>query len=183
MDVAKLYSPNYAAARCRFRDLALAANACLEQYPVNIQGREQGSLTIDVAIIGCPNPSWSVVLSSGIHGIEGFFGSALQCAWLEQVAASKLTPEDGNIVLIHAVNPYGFDSLRRTNEHNVDLNRNFLMSDEDYHGAPDGHETLNGFLNPPSPLLLMTFKTSLIYQKYISAYLVYFAYFSKVTLG
>ncbi|MDJ0904075.1 MAG: M14 family metallopeptidase [Xenococcus sp. MO_188.B8] len=55
------------------------------------------------------------------------------------------------MVLIHAVNPYGFDSLRRNNEHNVDLNRNFLMSDEDYHGAPDGYENLNGFLNPPSP--------------------------------
>ena len=151
MDIPKLYSPNYAAARRRFRDLSLAANARLEQYPINIEGREHGSLTIDVAIIGCPDPSWSVVLSSGIHGIEGFFGSALQCAWLEQFAASGFTPENGNIVLIHAVNPYGFDSLRRTNEHNVDLNRNFLMSNEDYHGAPDGYETLNEFLNPSSP--------------------------------
>ncbi len=87
MDIAKLYSPDYAAARHRFRDLALAANARLEQYPVNIEGWEQGSLTIDVAIIGCPDPSWSVVLSSGIHGIVGFVGSAIQCAWLEQVAA------------------------------------------------------------------------------------------------
>ena len=151
MNIAKLYSPNYAAARQRFRELAANANARLEQYPVNIEDREQDSLTIDVAIIGCSEPSWSVVLSSGTHGIEGFFGSAIQCAWLKQFAAKGLTPEDGNIVLIHAVNPYGFDSLRRTNEHNVDLNRNFLMSDEDYHGAPDGYENLNGFLNPPSP--------------------------------
>ena len=151
MDIAKLYSPNYAAARRRFRDLAANANARLEQYPINIEGREHGSLTIDVAIIGCDDPSWSVVLSSGIHGIEGFFGSAIQCAWLTQVPAKGLTPENGNIVLIHAVNPYGFDSLRRTNENNVDLNRNFLMSKEDYHGAPDGYETLNRFLNPPSP--------------------------------
>ncbi len=151
MDVSKLYSQNYAAARRRFRDLALAANAQLEQHPVNIKGRENGSLTIDVAIIGRPDPHWSVVLSSGLHGVEGFFGSALQCAWLKQVAATGLTPEDGNIVLIHAINPYGFESLRRTNEDNVDLNRNFLMSDGDYHEVPDGYETLNGFLNPPSP--------------------------------
>ncbi|MEM8672469.1 MAG: DUF2817 domain-containing protein [Cyanobacteria bacterium P01_G01_bin.67] len=151
MDISKLYSQNYAAARRRFRDLSLAANARLEQYPINIEGREHNSLTIDVAIIGCPDPSWSLVLSSGTHGIEGFFGSAIQCAWLEQVAASVFTPENGNIVLIHGVNPYGFDALRRTNEHNVDLNRNFLMSNEDYHGAPDGYETLNEFLNPSSP--------------------------------
>ena len=97
MDIAKLYSPNYAAARRRFRDLAANANARLEQYPIKIEGREHGSLTIDVGIIGCDDPSWSVVLSSGIHGIEGFFGSAIQCAWLTQVAASGLTPENGNI--------------------------------------------------------------------------------------
>lgn len=151
MNRSELYSPNYAAARRRFRDLALAANARIEQHPINILGREHGSLTIDVAIIGCDEPSWSVVLSSGIHGIEGFFGSALQCTWLEQLTTKGITLENGNIVLIHAVNPYGFESLRRTNEHNVDLNRNFLMSHEDYHGAPNGYETLNGFLNPSSP--------------------------------
>lgn len=151
MDISELYSPNYAAARSRFQDLALAANARLEQYPLNIEGREQDSLTIDVAIIGCPDPSWSLVLSSGTHGIEGFFGSAIQCAWLEQSAVKGVNPQNGNIVLIHGVNPYGFNALRRTNEHNVDLNRNFLMSDEDYHGAPDGYETLNEFLNPSSP--------------------------------
>ena len=45
MDIAKLYSPNYASARSRFREMALAANARLEQYPVNLEGREQGSET------------------------------------------------------------------------------------------------------------------------------------------
>ena len=164
MDIAKLYSPKYATARHRFREMAANANARLERYPVNIEGREHDSLTIDVAIIGCPDPSWSVVLSSGIHGIEGFFGSAIQCAWLAQVAAKGLNPEDGNIVLIHAVNPYGFASLRRTNEHNVDLNRNFLMSDKDYHGAPDGYESLNSFLNPSSPSSLEPFRLKVLWK-------------------
>jgi hypothetical protein len=30
-----------------------------------------------------------------------------------------------NVVLVHALNPYGFAWLRRVNENNVDLNRNF----------------------------------------------------------
>jgi hypothetical protein len=34
------------------------------------------------------------------------------------------------LLLVHAVNPYGFSHLRRVNEDNVDLNRNFLRFDE-----------------------------------------------------
>jgi Protein of unknown function (DUF2817) len=33
-------------------------------------------------------------------------------------------PDDFALVLVHAINPYGFAWLRRVNEHNVDLNRN-----------------------------------------------------------
>jgi hypothetical protein len=38
--------------------------------------------------------------------------------------------------LIHALNPFGFAWRRRFNEENVDLNRNFLLPDEPYSGAP-----------------------------------------------
>ena len=41
-------------------------------------------------------------------------------AFREAVAASRVA-----VVLYHAVNPYGFAHLHRTNEDNVDLNRNF----------------------------------------------------------
>ena len=41
--------------------------------------------------------------------------------------------------------------LRRVNEHNVDLNRNFLGADETYQGAPEGYDELDAFLNPPRP--------------------------------
>ena len=30
------------------------------------------------------------------------------------------------VLLVHAVNPYGFSHLRRANEDHIDLNRNFL---------------------------------------------------------
>ena len=90
-------------------------------------------------------------MSSGVHGVEGFFGSAVQLAWLSRQAAGERPPNDGAVVLIHAVNPYGFAKLRRTNEDNVDLNRNYLDTDDAYAGAPDGYEALNRFLNPASP--------------------------------
>jgi hypothetical protein len=40
--------------------------------------------------------------------------------------------------------------LRRTNENNVDLNRNFLLAGERWTGAPELYATLDPFLNPPS---------------------------------
>ena len=43
--------------------------------------------------------------------------------------------------------------LRRFNEHNVDLNRNFLALDDVYDGAPRGYDSLDPFLNPPGPPL------------------------------
>jgi len=52
---------------------------------------------------------------------------------------------------VHVLNPYGMAWLRRTNENNVDLNRNFLKRNEAWSGAPDLYLRLDTFLNPPSP--------------------------------
>ena len=52
---------------------------------------------------------------------------------------------------MHVLNPYGMAWRRRVNEHNIDLNRNFVGPEEGYEGAPDGYDDFDGFLNPPSP--------------------------------
>jgi hypothetical protein len=41
--------------------------------------------------------------------------------------------------------------LRRFNENNVDLNRNFLGEGEEYAGAPERYDKFDRFFNPPSP--------------------------------
>lgn len=41
--------------------------------------------------------------------------------------------------------------MRRVNEDNVDVNRNFLLDGERWAGAPDGYAALDGLLNPPRP--------------------------------
>ena len=150
MNPLDLFSPSYEVARRRFRDAARAAGTTVEQHRVDT-GEAGVDFTIDVATVGAREPSWAVVVSSGVHGIEGFFGSAIQLAWLSGQTAGEPPPGDGVVVLIHAVNPSGFARLRRTNEHNVDLNRNFLDTADAYTGAPDGYETLDPFLNPASP--------------------------------
>ena len=144
-----LFSPSYEVARQRFCEAATAAGALVEQHRVDI-GEAGTDLTIDVATVGSRTPNWTVIVSSGVHGVEGFFGSAIQLAWLSHQTAGEPPPVDGTVVLIHAVNPFGFARLRRTNEHNLDLNRNFLDTADAYTGAPDGYETLDRFLNPAS---------------------------------
>ncbi len=67
-----------------------------------------------------------LLLLSATHGVEGFCGSGCQVALLNDdgfLAAAKAV--DVDVVFLHALNPYGFSHLRRTNEDNVDLNRNF----------------------------------------------------------
>jgi hypothetical protein len=55
------------------------------------------------------------------------------------------------MVLVHVLNPYGMAWLRRTNENNVDLNRNFLVDGESWSGAPELYRALDPVLNPRSP--------------------------------
>ena len=70
---------------------------------------------------------------------------------LARLAADASLPDGVSVVLIHAVNPFGFARLRRTNEGNVDLNRNFLNATQSYEGAPAGYAALDPLLHPTSP--------------------------------
>jgi len=88
-------------------------------------------------------------MSSGIHGVEGFFGSAVQLALLEQWASTP--PPPIKCVFLHGLNPYGLAWLRRVDENNVDPNRNFLLDDERFEGAPERYAQLDPFLNPRRP--------------------------------
>jgi hypothetical protein len=141
------FSPSYQVARRRFVDAADALGAVRQVHPIaESDGR---ALTIDVVALG-PAEAPALVVSSGIHGAEGFFGSAVQLALLERLAAGA-APDALRYVLIHALNPFGFDRLRRANEDNVDLNRNFQLDPAGYQGAPAAYARLDGLLNPASP--------------------------------
>ncbi len=136
--------------QARQRFLSAAASAGAEIFSHEVGG--QSGLYIDAAIIG-PAHSNTLVVTSGVHGVEGFFGSAVQLALLESMSGSEfITSAQGiRYVLVHAINPYGFHHLRRFNEDNIDLNRNFPGPENRYTGAPVGYGIHNRFLNPQSP--------------------------------
>ena len=67
-----------------------------------------------------------VVLTTGVHGIEGYIGSVmLDVFWQEMYP--DLNKENTGVLVIANVNPYGMKHHRRYNENNVDLNRNFII--------------------------------------------------------
>jgi hypothetical protein len=153
MDGADFFSPDYRTARQRFRAAAAACGAAAEVLPLAVKdaGNDPLDLTIDAAVIGAERPSRAVLLTSGLHGVEGFFGSAVQVAFLEDAIKDWRPPAGTAIVFLHALCPYGFHRLRRVNEDNVDLNRNFLHPDEAYSGSPPGYADLDPLLNPTRP--------------------------------
>ncbi len=149
MSLAAAFSPDYTAARARFRSSSLALGCRLVSLPIGHKGPDGEDLTIDAAFLGAERPERAVVVSSGLHGVEGFFGSAIQANMLEDRLGGWVPPKGTALVLLHALNPYGFSWIRRVNEDNIDLNRNFLRPGEEYAGAPDGYWKLDPLLNPP----------------------------------
>ena len=86
-------------------------------------------LTVSIAEFPAKRPERVYVLTSGIHGIEGYAGSAVLRALLESTLP-KLSADDTGLVLVHALNPHGFHHFIRVNRNNVDLNRNCAAQDE-----------------------------------------------------
>ncbi|PJZ67596.1 DUF2817 domain-containing protein [Leptospira wolffii] len=99
----------------------------------------------------------AVVMSSGIHGIEGFAGSAFQRRWLEEFLLDDKgpykAPQNVDFILLHGINAYGFKNLLRVNERNVDLNRNFALKREKLHKKFKNkrYRKIESFLNPGVP--------------------------------
>lgn len=119
-------SSSYAQARAAFLHAAGRAGARVESFGHPLRGLEGEDLAVDVAEIGPADNDRVIVVVSGTHGVEGYLGSALQRHHLDRLAESA--PADGQptLVFVHALNPYGFSWVRRVNEDNVDLNRNFI---------------------------------------------------------
>ncbi len=143
------FSQDYFSARERFRAAAAEAGFRQEALPIDRCGPGGELLTIDVACSQHGDPQKTLVVSSGLHGVEGFPGSAVQLALLNHWSCSAQPPI--RCVLIHGLNPYGFAWLRRFDENNIDPNRNFLLPGERFAGSPDGYSSLDRFLNPRSP--------------------------------
>jgi hypothetical protein len=154
-DGAARFSPDYFTARDRFLRAAASLTSNIQSIAMSSTGPRGEPLTIDVATLEAGRSDRVVIVSSGLHGVEGFAGSAVQLAWLEHARRTNPRPPI-RVVVAHGLNPYGFAWLRRANERNVDLNRNFtsdrsFLDTEHYRRSSAVYARFSGFLNPPSP--------------------------------
>ncbi len=119
------FAATYSDARGKFLAGCLQAGAAVVSYRNPARGPQGEALFTDVARLGRADAPSVLIVESATHGAEGFCGSGIQVGLLCDTNAPR--PGDGvALLLMHAINPYGFAWLRRVNEGNVDLNRSFV---------------------------------------------------------
>lgn len=132
VSIPECFSESYAEARAKFCGAAAAADGALRSWlNPHAKGPNGELLYLDTARFGPADAAKMLVMISGTHGAEGPCGSGAQIAWMRSGGAAKL-PKDTGALLVHAINPYGFAWVRRVNENNVDINRNFVDHDKAY---------------------------------------------------
>ena len=89
-----------------------------------------------------------IVLTTGVHGMEGYIGSVMLDVFFEEIY-DGLNKDDTGVLVVANVNPYGMKYMRRYNENNVDLNRNFIMDWERFDlSSNKDYPKVQNFLEP-----------------------------------
>ena len=147
--VAEAFAKTYAEARGKFLAAAKARGARIGSHVLpDLAGADGEMLASDVARLGPEGAEAVVIVTSGTHGVEGFCGSGCQVHLLgDDLTIATAAKAGVALVLYHAVNPYGFSHVRRVNEDNVDLNRNFLDFAQPL-ARNDAYAEVHGFMLP-----------------------------------
>lgn len=122
----------YEEVRTHFLDTVANLNAAgitteSESYAID----EKEGLYIDTVYVPAKEKKNLIVLTTGVHGIEGYIGSVMLDVFWKEVYPT-LNQENTGILVIANINPYGMKYHRRFNENNVDLNRNFILDWESF---------------------------------------------------
>lgn len=120
------FSDSYDEGREKFLRLCgsenIPVNSCINPDAMTMDGKE---LAMDMAWFGPKDAAKVIVIISGTHGLEAATGAATILHWIQSGAYLHF-PEDVAVMVVHTINPYGWAYFSRTNENNIDLNRNYL---------------------------------------------------------
>ncbi len=131
----------------------------LKKYYSDVEKNEIDS----IIVLNCKNRDNKIhlILQSGLHGIEGYVGFALINHFIKKILPSQLESdkngknnlqtnfiEEFELSFIINANPYGVENKRRVNENNVDLNRNFLIYEQDFEKITDQYDLIDSVVNP-----------------------------------
>lgn len=153
---ANCFPADYAQGRARFLEAALAAGATLSHHVLpGHRGHQGEELALDAALLparaDADRRAPLLIISSGVHGVEGLCGSGCQQHLLHDAELLALARKRGvDVLMLHAINPHGFSHLRRGNEDNIDLNRNCIDFNAGGATPNPGYATLHSLLVPTS---------------------------------
>lgn len=118
------FPTSFVISRNRFLETIRALPYAKELGQWQVPGRQDNDLTVDYAYLP-PTERCSrlFVIISGVHGPEGFLGSAIQHLFLKEILPGLNLKQTG-FLLVHALNPFGFKHLIRCTENGINLNRN-----------------------------------------------------------
>lgn len=143
------FSSTYAEARQKLLKKANTLNLHVFSYENPQKGPHGEDLCTDVVRIGAEDASRVLIVESSLHGLEGYAGSAVQLAVLDAVSLDPA--DDTALVIVHAINPWGFAWNRRFNEDNIDLNRHFIDWEDPGELDNPGYRELADVLIPSRP--------------------------------
>ena len=120
---AESFRTDYEDIRLHLQELSDGLGAEFASHPID----ESDGLYIDSFYLPSRDTQTNlVVLTTGVHGIEGYIGAAMLDVFFGEIYPT-LDHSDTGVLVVANVNPYGMKHLRRYNENNVDLNRNFIL--------------------------------------------------------
>ena len=174
------FEPDYERSRAEFRRLATGLeeeHRGVERGAIAVPGQRDlaadgpatleapGDLTIDwVYVPAQARPRRLLIVTSGIHGAEGPVGSAVQRYFMDAVLP-RTELDELSVLLVHALNPFGFRHMRRVTENNVDLNRNFDTAPDLFALQNPGYRAISDMLNPETPVDLGSLQSRLFAER------------------
>ena len=140
-----------------------------ESYTIVVPSRVDSDLSVDLLYIPAQQENKRLlILSAGVHGVEGFTGSAVARMFMQEL----ISPEELNdmgVLILHAVNPYGFKYVRRVSENNVDMNRNAAFGDDLYQTVNAGYHGVYSLVNPVGPADVSSLGNRFFHLKAVAA--------------
>ncbi len=133
-----VFSDNYFEAQKRFIDLSHRLGFPTEIIPHPTFESKEGPVQVIVAVQGPTECEHVVFITSGVHGTELTAGSGIQLDLMQRYIDNL--PATTKVVWVHAVNPAGSVIFTRTDENNVDNNRNSINFSNALPQNPDYEE-------------------------------------------
>ena len=142
---AESFRTDYEDIRLHLQELSDGLGAEFASHPID----ESDGLYIDSFYLPSRDTQTNlVVLTTGVHGIEGYIGAAMLDVFFGEIYPA-LDHSDTGVLVVANVNPYGMKHLRRYNENNVDLNRNFILDWDTFDRASNQeYPKVDTFLGP-----------------------------------